>query len=130
MPMNSVGTHRVGLARLLPSACALLSLASSEAGRAEVSGTCVAPPADLVSWWAAENDATDETGANPGCVSEDGVFDMMGNLHEWTADPAGTFRGGFFVDTKINGEGCLYRTTAHNTLHWDYSTGFRCCATP
>jgi hypothetical protein len=28
----------------------------------------------------------------------------------------------------INGEGCLYRTTAHGVSHWDYSTGFRCCA--
>jgi sulfatase modifying factor 1 len=69
----------------------------------------------------------DATGANPGCVSEDGVFDMMGNLHEWTADPAGTFRGGFFVDPMINGPGCTYRTTAHDVSHWDYSTGFRCC---
>ena len=24
--------------------------------------------------------------------------------------------------------GCLYATTAHTTSHWDYSTGFRCCA--
>jgi hypothetical protein len=70
----------------------------------------------------------DETGANPGCVSEDGVFDMMGNLHEWTADPEGTFRGGYFVDTVINGPGCTYETTAHGVTHWDYSTGFRCCA--
>lgn len=68
------------------------------------------------------------TGSNTGCNTEDGALDMMGNLHEWTADPEGTFRGGFYVDTVINGNGCLYRTTAHNTLHWDYSTGFRCCA--
>ena len=52
----------------------------------------------------------------------------MGNLHEWTADPKGTFRGGYYVDTRINGEGCLYRTVAHDSGHWDYSTGFRCCA--
>ena len=39
---------------------------------------------------------------------------MMGNLHEWTADPAGTFRGGYYVDTVINGNGCLYATTAHD----------------
>ncbi len=70
----------------------------------------------------------DLTGANPGCVSEDGLFDMMGNLHEWTADPNGTFRGGFYVDTVLNGNGCLYVTTAHNVTHWDYSTGFRCCS--
>jgi hypothetical protein len=68
------------------------------------------------------------TGAHPGCASADGIYDLMGNLHEWTADPAGTFRGGFYVDTAINGDGCLYRTTAHDTGHWDYSTGFRCCA--
>jgi sulfatase modifying factor 1 len=73
-------------------------------------------------------DSLDRTGSNPGCATVDGVMDMMGNLHEWTADPAGTFRGGFYVDTRINGEGCLYATTAHDTRHWDYSTGFRCCA--
>jgi len=70
----------------------------------------------------------DTTGENAGCVSEDGAFDMMGNLHEWTSAASGTFRGGFYADTMINGPGCLYATTAHNTSHWDYSTGFRCCA--
>jgi hypothetical protein len=72
--------------------------------------------------------ALDAAGDNPGCVTADGAFDMMGNLHEWTADPAGTFRGGYYVDTVKNGPGCLYATTAHNVFHWDYSTGFRCCA--
>jgi len=70
------------------------------------------------------------TGEHPNCESSDGVFDMMGNLHEWTADPTGTFRGGFYVDTVRNGPGCLYRTGAHDRSHWDYSTGFRCCASP
>ncbi|MCB9714756.1 MAG: SUMF1/EgtB/PvdO family nonheme iron enzyme [Myxococcales bacterium] len=70
------------------------------------------------------------TGQHDGCISEDGALDMMGNLHEWTADPTGTFRGGFYVDTVINGPGCLYATTAHDVSHWDYSTGFRCCADP
>jgi hypothetical protein len=73
-------------------------------------------------------DGLDITGLNDRCASEDGAFDMMGNLHEWTADPAGTFRGGFYVDTTINGPGCNYATTAHDVSHWDYSTGFRCCA--
>ena len=68
------------------------------------------------------------TGARAGCVSADGAFDMMGNLHEWTANPAGTFRGGFYVDTARNGPGCQYATTAHDRSYWDYSTGFRCCA--
>ncbi|MBV8760433.1 MAG: SUMF1/EgtB/PvdO family nonheme iron enzyme [Deltaproteobacteria bacterium] len=68
------------------------------------------------------------TGGNPGCITAEGAFDMMGNLHEWTADPNGTFRGGYYVDTVLNGNGCLYATTAHATSYWDYSTGFRCCA--
>jgi len=66
-------------------------------------------------------------GEHPGCVTADGVHDLMGNLHEWIDDPAGTFKGGFYVDTRINGEGCLYTTTAHGSGYWDYSTGFRCC---
>ncbi|MBI2897888.1 MAG: SUMF1/EgtB/PvdO family nonheme iron enzyme [Deltaproteobacteria bacterium] len=72
-------------------------------------------------------ESLDPAGENDGCVTAEGAFDMMGNLHEWTADPDGTFRGGFFVDTVVNGEGCLYRTTAHDSSYWDYSTGFRCC---
>ncbi|MFO0551423.1 MAG: SUMF1/EgtB/PvdO family nonheme iron enzyme [Polyangiaceae bacterium] len=76
------------------------------------------------------HDSLDDTGANPGCETVEGAYDMMGNLHEWTADPAGTFRGGYYVDTVINGPGCLYKTTAHDVHHWDYSTGFRCCADP
>ena len=70
------------------------------------------------------------TGAYAGCATAEGLHDMMGNLHEWTSDVAGTFRGGFYVDTVINGNGCLYATTAHDRAHWDYSTGFRCCAEP
>ena len=67
------------------------------------------------------------TGSHPDCMSADGVFDLHGNLHEWTTDADGTFRGGFYVDAKINGQGCLYRTTAHGRSYHDYSTGFRCC---
>jgi formylglycine-generating enzyme len=67
------------------------------------------------------------TGSHAKCKNGFGVHDMVGNLHEWTADPGGTFRGGYYLDTKINGEGCDYRTTAHNATYHDYSTGFRCC---
>ena len=73
-------------------------------------------------------DALAPTGSHPECVTPEGLYDLMGNLHEWTADPQGTFRGGFYVDTVRNGNGCLYRTTAHDRSHYDYSTGFRCCA--
>jgi sulfatase modifying factor 1 len=75
-------------------------------------------------------DSLDRAGENAECVTPEGLYDLMGNLHEWVADADGTFRGGFYADTRINGEGCRYATTAHNRLHWDYSTGFRCCASP
>lgn len=73
-------------------------------------------------------ESVDRTGSLARCATAEGAFDMMGNLHEWTADPAGTFRGGSYVDTTLNGNGCLYATTAHDAQYWDYSTGFRCCA--
>jgi hypothetical protein len=73
-------------------------------------------------------DSLDPTGENAACRTAEGVYDMMGNLHEWTADPEGTMRGGYYVDTRLNGEGCNYVTTAHASNHWDYSTGFRCCS--
>jgi sulfatase modifying factor 1 len=71
-----------------------------------------------------------KTGAFPECVNDYGVYDMVGNLHEWTADPHGTFQGGFWLDTDLHGEACAYRTIAHDYGYHDYSTGFRCCATP
>ena len=75
-------------------------------------------------------DTVDRAGSNDACVSADGAFDLMGNLHEWTADPSGTYRGGSYLDTMVNGNGCLYLTTAHTTDYADYGTGFRCCADP
>jgi len=70
------------------------------------------------------------TGSKSGCVTEEGLFDMVGNLHEWVADADGTFRGGYYMDTSQNGEGCSYRTSAHDFDYHDYSTGFRCCMDP
>jgi len=67
------------------------------------------------------------TGAFSSCRNAFGVHDMVGNLHEWTAAPNGTFRGGYYLDTRRNGEGCDYQTTAHSTHYHDYSIGFRCC---
>ena len=69
-----------------------------------------------------------ETGEATQCTNAYGVFDMVGNVHEWAAD--GTFRGGYFLDTHINREGCDYVTTAHEKSWHDYSIGFRCCADP
>jgi sulfatase modifying factor 1 len=69
-----------------------------------------------------------ETGSHEGCTNGYGVYDMVGNLHEWVLDPAGTFQGGYYLDVTQNGDGCGYRTDAHEAWYHDYSTGFRCCS--
>jgi hypothetical protein len=68
-----------------------------------------------------------KTGRFAKCRSSYGAYDMVGNLHEWTADPAGTFRGGYYLDNEQHGDGCNYITTGHDTKYHDYSIGFRCC---
>ncbi len=75
------------------------------------------------------------SGSYPKCASAFGLYDCVGNLHEWGSDPAdakghGRFRGGFYGDAEINGQGCRYVTSAHELTYHDYSTGFRCCAAP
>jgi hypothetical protein len=68
------------------------------------------------------------TGSHQGCTNDYGVYDMVGNVHEWVDDPDGTFLGGFYLDTHQLGDGCNYRTPGHDVYYHDYSTGFRCCA--
>ncbi|WP_437873622.1 formylglycine-generating enzyme family protein [Sorangium sp. So ce363] len=85
--------------------------------------------------WANMNDARlnqlpgtlASSGAFRRCKSSFGVHDMVGNLHEWTSAPRGTFRGGYYLDSAKHGDGCEYKTTAHSRGYHDYSTGFRCC---
>jgi formylglycine-generating enzyme len=84
-------------------------------------------------WQSMNNPALDKlpgtvavTGSHAACRSDYGTYDMVGNLHEWTAE--GPFVGGYFLDVTQNGEGCEYQTVAHNKDYHDYSTGFRCCA--
>jgi hypothetical protein len=69
-----------------------------------------------------------KTGTFAHCKSSFGAFDMVGNVHEWVEDPQGTFLGGYYLDTTLNGDGCHYKTVAHDAVYHDYSTGFRCCA--
>lgn len=90
-------------------------------------------------------------GAHPECTAGEGVYDMVGNLHEWIGDTLddglierlekdkverrkqpmrdgnGLFLGGFFSTTSELGPGCMYVTAAHEPRYHDYSTGFRCC---
>ena len=95
-----------------------------------------------------------ETGAYGECVTSAGVFDLVGNLHEWVADRVdasiakklplkagmrarlgnntgkGVFMGGFFSTMNEHGNGCEFVTMAHEPSYHDYSTGFRCCKDP
>jgi formylglycine-generating enzyme len=93
-----------------------------------------------------------KTGEHGGCGSAEGVFDLVGNLHEWVADGVsarirkeiplengdqwlgkrgmGIFMGGYFSSHEEHGKGCLYATMTHAPDYHDYSTGFRCCAEP
>jgi formylglycine-generating enzyme len=93
-----------------------------------------------------------KTGTYKECKTEDGVHDMVGNLHEWVSTPAdvatvsklrrmpfyrrkqpwhpknGIFVGGFYSNRNELGPGCHYVTFAHRPSYHDYSTGFRCCS--
>jgi sulfatase modifying factor 1 len=92
------------------------------------------------------------TGAHPHCVAEPGVYDLVGNLHEWISDRVdyelpkkiqlngdiqakipdnygkAIFMGGFYSTTDQHGPGCRFLTPGHGPQYHDYSTGFRCCA--
>jgi formylglycine-generating enzyme len=68
------------------------------------------------------------TGGSPGCASrwgDDAVYDMVGNLDEWSADPNGVLLGGFF--SRQTQEGCDHKNTKHPTDFFNYSLGIRCC---
>jgi formylglycine-generating enzyme len=69
-----------------------------------------------------------KTGSFSGCKTREGIFDLIGNLYEWTADPSGTFRGGYYRNARERGPSCTYATDTHAPTYHDYSTGFRCCA--
>ncbi|MFO0612440.1 MAG: SUMF1/EgtB/PvdO family nonheme iron enzyme [Polyangiaceae bacterium] len=103
------------------------------------------PALDKMEGWLAPS------GAYEDCRTELGVYDMVGNLHEWVSDRVtkelvdtmkmeevarhdqpwavgnGVFMGGFFSTTSELGPGCMYITVAHDPGYHDYSTGFRCC---
>jgi serine/threonine protein kinase/formylglycine-generating enzyme required for sulfatase activity len=68
------------------------------------------------------------TGGTPACASrwgDDAVYDMVGNLDEWTADPNGVSMGGFFA--RKTQDGCDYANTRHPPDYFDFAHGIRCC---
>lgn len=95
-----------------------------------------------------------KTGTYSRCVTDTGLYDMVGNLHEWVSDTIeptrrsvvpvsqavlarldheaghGVFMGGFYSTRDQHGNGCGFVTIGHQPSYHDYSTGFRCCAAP
>ncbi len=73
------------------------------------------------------------SGARAECKSPFGVFDMTGNLDEWTQTTrpgsgyASILKGGFWSKVRAR---CRPQTRAHGPVFVTYETGFRCCADP
>ena len=78
----------------------------------------------------------DASGAHPGCVSEEGVFDLVGNVAEWVrrSDPPpragydhvlkGCYWAGCYQQAQPT---CTFRNSAHPGSFRTYEAGFRCC---
>jgi len=71
-----------------------------------------------------------ESGSHPACMTPEGVFDLSGNLWEWTSGPreTGVLMGGGWVATAGFGS-CTTRAEAEASYR-TIQTGARCCATP
>lgn len=69
-------------------------------------------------------------GSMTDCVSEDGVFDLNGNVNEWITLPNKGFskrsglKGGWWGPVR---DRCRPTTTFHGESDYGYEVGFRCC---
>ena len=68
-------------------------------------------------------------GSQPKCKSAFGVYDMIGNVDEWTVASGGgrrsILKGGYWGPVRTR---CRPTTRAHGESHAFYQQGFRCCA--
>jgi hypothetical protein len=84
--------------------------------------------AELTRLWQA-----DPVGSHPGCASSFGVYDMSGNVDEWTDNQAddpdtpdiSTLNGGYWGPVR---DTCRLTTWAHGPSFRFYQVGFRCCS--
>ncbi|MFO0566993.1 MAG: SUMF1/EgtB/PvdO family nonheme iron enzyme [Polyangiaceae bacterium] len=95
-----------------------------DAARAASAGAKIA--ADHVEWLYQAEPA----GSNTGCVGPDGVFDLEGNVEEWTrrrdggtTDFSGSLKGRYWAEPRT----CQNAVTNHGNGFRFYEIGFRCC---
>jgi formylglycine-generating enzyme len=75
----------------------------------------------------------DPIGSHPDCVSAYGVFDMVGNVDEWTdnreesQERVATLNGGYWGPVRNT---CRLTTKTHGPDFQFYQIGFRCCSEP
>jgi len=72
------------------------------------------------------------SGSRSGCRSKAGVFDLTGNVDEWTTSSVAgerpsVLKGGYWGPVRTR---CRPATKAHDETHSFYQQGFRCCADP
>jgi sulfatase modifying factor 1 len=75
----------------------------------------------------------DPIGSHPNCVSSFGVYDLTGNVDEWTdnqaddpgTDKVSTLNGGYWGPVRNT---CRLTTGSHGPTFSFYQVGFRCCA--
>ena len=71
------------------------------------------------------------SGSMPRCKSDFGVYDLTGNVDEWTTKvrPEGKYKsilkGGYWSRVRTR---CRPSTRSHNENHIFYQQGFRCCS--
>ncbi len=71
------------------------------------------------------------SGASPGCRSPFGVYDMSGNVDEWTHSVReyeknqSILKGGYWGPVRTR---CRPATRSHDENHIFYQQGFRCCS--
>jgi len=71
------------------------------------------------------------SGSRPRCKSPFGVYDMTGNVDEWTQNVrsyephASILKGGYWGPVRTR---CRPSTRSHDENHTFYQQGFRCCA--
>ena len=70
------------------------------------------------------------SGFRPGCSSEEGVQDMVGNVEEWVRRGSGYALKGCYWASCFGGSSptCTWTNAVHGPTFQFYETGFRCCA--